>query len=227
MRALVTGAEQGLGATVAQQLSFRKIDVTRLSRHAVLEGKDQIDAELDAYLATGHLDECGIIINNFGINHLSWIGETPEADEAIYRVNVMGPYWVINWFVAHGYRNMRVVNVASQTYRVAQRTTSLYCASKAALVQLTKVMARELAPSGWIINAIAPGKITDTTMAEMTDAQVLTLRGWDKETADGYAHSLIPMERFTTCGEVTEAILKLLGMPAYVNGTVLDMTGGV
>lgn len=167
------------------------------------------------------------VVNNFGINHLSWIGTTGEEDEMIYRCNVMGPYWVINWLVFNENPPARVVNIASATHRVPQRTTSLYCASKAALVQMTKVMARELAPKGWVINALAPGKIEDTEMSALTDQQVCELRGWSKEQADSYALSNVPMERFTNRVEVTNAVFKLLEMPDYVNGVCLDVMGGV
>jgi len=88
-------------------------------------------------------------------------------------------------------------------------------------------MARELAPSGWIINGLAPGKIEDTRMAELTDGQVMDLRGWSKEQADDYALSLIPMKRFTNKAEVVRVITWLLSAPAYVNGAIIDMTGGV
>jgi len=167
------------------------------------------------------------VVNNFGTNHLSWIGTTEEDDEDIMRWNVMGPYWVINYLVGNGNKPARVVNIASATHRVPQRTTSLYCASKAALVQMTKVMARELAPSGWIINALAPGKIEDTEMSQLTDQQVCELRGWSKEQADSYALSNVPMGRFTNRLEVTNAVFKLLEMPDYVNGICLDVMGGV
>jgi 3-oxoacyl-[acyl-carrier protein] reductase len=173
------------------------------------------------------MDYPDLLVNNYGINHLSWIGTTVEQDEDILRVNVLAPYWIVNWFVGLEGRPMRVINIASQTYRVAQRTTTLYCASKAALVHMTRVMARELAPKGWIINAIAPGKIEDTEMATLTDMQVNELRGWSTAHADKYALSQIPMDRFTDRNEVTDAVMHLIKMPPYVNGTVLDMTGGV
>jgi NAD(P)-dependent dehydrogenase (short-subunit alcohol dehydrogenase family) len=64
-------------------------------------------------------------------------------------------------------------------------------------------------------------------MTRRTDQQVLDLRDWQPEEADAYARSLIPMERFTSTDEVVDAILMMLeDMPAYINGTVIDMTGG-
>ena len=109
---------------------------------------------------------------------------------------------------------------------VAQTHTAVYCASKAALVQLSRTMARELAPKGWVINCLAPGKIEDTRMAAITDRQVRDLRGWSETDANEYALRNVPMRRFTNCEEVIEAMLKVLALPAYINGTCIDMTGG-
>jgi 3-oxoacyl-[acyl-carrier protein] reductase len=221
--AIVSGAEQGLGQTLALHLLHAGYDVRNLPGEVCREGKWAIEHHLDGLNI--HINDLKVVINNFGINHLSWIGETPEEDEAIVNVNVMAPYWVINHLVRRLYI-ARVINVASQTYRVPQRTTALYCASKAALVQLTRVMARELAPKGWIINAIAPGKIMGTEMQQLTDEQVLTLRGWTEKEAERYAEGLVPAGRFTYRAEVATAIMDMLKLPDYVNGTVIDMTGG-
>jgi NAD(P)-dependent dehydrogenase (short-subunit alcohol dehydrogenase family) len=168
-----------------------------------------------------------VVINNYGINHLSWIGTTPAEDQQILDINVMVPYWVIDKLAqTQKEHQTHVINIASQTARVPQRCTALYCASKAAIVQMTKVMAREMAPH-WQVNSVSPGKIIGTPMTELTDSQVLELRGWDAEMADAYAESLIPMARFTDSIEVANAIMRLLDMPNYVTGINLEVMGGV
>lgn len=166
------------------------------------------------------------VINCHGRNQLDRIGETALGHLGVLEENVMPLYWVVDALVAHGLGPCRVLSVASQTYRIAQTHTAVYCASKAALVQLSRTMARELAPAGWVINCLAPGKIADTRMAEITDAQVRRLRGWGEDEANQYALRNIPMRRFTNCAEVCEAMLKILALPAYINGTCIDMTGG-
>ncbi len=228
MRTLITGAEQGLGQVIAAILADER-------QHSILNMPGEIlrggPAFIEAFLRDdkSRLGEPFThVVNNFGINHLSWIGTTAPADEEILKVNVMGPYWVINTLVALDHPAARVLNIGSQTGRIPQRTTALYCASKAALVQMSKVMARELGPRGWIVNVLAPGKIADTKMSEMTDAQVCALRGWEPEEAESYALGLIPLRRFTTREEVALAAVALLcDMPDYVTGAVLDMAGGV
>lgn len=225
MKALITGGNTGLGKSVADKLSAIGFDVKILTTEKLKDAvslhciKSYIDSELGG-------DKFDIIINNFGINHLSWIGDTPQVDENILMANVMVAYWIINNQVDNG-AVARVVNVSSQTYRVAQRTTTLYCASKAAVVQMSKVMARELAPKGWVVNVFAPGKIEGTDMSTITDQQVIELRGWNKETSDAYASMLIPMGRFMDVNEASDIIMKIIEMPDYVNGAVIEAFGGL
>lgn len=231
MRVLITGSDGSLGSALA--LKYGAFAVC-LENRIMREGKIAIEQKIDSYLQWVNITH---VINNYGINQLSWIGDTPQDDQMVLTENVMPAYWVINHLVRayteksentkHKDYNCRVINVASATYRVPQRCTSLYCASKAAVVQMTKVMARELAPKGWVINAIAPGLIEDTKMAILTGEQVKDLRGWTQEEADNYAMKLVPMGRATKKEEVVEAIDKIFNLPDYINGTCIDMMGGV
>lgn len=229
MRVLITGAEQGLGYSIRQRLTevFGATDSTNLTGDFLRDASYSGDVEDRMAEGGGPYD---IVINNFGINHLSRIGETPERDGDILHLNVLVPYWIINGLARTQREHpTRVLNVASQTYRVAQRTTALYCASKAALVQLTKVVAREMAPH-WIVNAFAPGRIVGTEMDGLTQAQVRELRPDQfptQEAADDYARSMIPMRRFTDVHEMSEAAVKILQLPDYITGTVIEAMGGV
>lgn len=215
---LITGADGSLGSSLVKQADKLGWRVYAMPKRLVEK------ADIDAFVAD--LPKMDYLVLNHGINHLSWIGETHEADEAIMANNVMQPYWTLNALVKNGHV-CRAVFVTSQTYRVPQRTTALYCASKAALNHMMKVAARELAPKGWIINSVAPGKIEGTLMSDLTDKQVNDLRGWTQEQADGYAKSLIPMGRFTNKQEVTQVIFDTLNLPAYVNGTTVEIFGGL
>lgn len=220
--ALVTGANGSLGTAIVNRFKYSHNKVVGMPKG--LRRKEMIFDWLDERKMETPFST---VILNDGINHLSWIGETPAADEAIIDVNLMSAYWTLDWLVANNNAAANVIFITSQTYRVPQRTTSLYCASKAALTQLMKTAARELAPKGWVINAIAPGKIIDTEMSQLTDDQVLELRGWTIADADEYAKKLIPAGRYTYCGEVADAVQWLLGAPTYINGAVIEMMGAV
>lgn len=224
MRVLITGAEQGLGLEIYNQISdsYLGAEVINLTGDW-LRHTDQFD--IQERLSLEHPFD--VVINNFGINHLSPIGETPPQDCNILYLNAFIPYWIMNCLArTQGEHPTRVINIASQTYRVAQRHTALYCASKAALVQLSKVVAREMAPH-WQVNCVAPGRIVGTEMDRLTQAQILDQRGWKQEEADAYAKSLIPMQRFTDVEEVAELVLSVLSLPDYVTGTVIEAFGGV
>lgn len=220
MRALITGKDQGLARALANQLEARpeKYEVDILSPESI---------EMFSWKDEGVGGPYDVIINNWGINHLSHIGQTEAGDFKILEDNIWKPYIFINNLVRDSHPPAKVINVASQTYRIAQRTTALYCASKAALVQMTKVMARELGPKGWQINAYAPGKILDTEMTRKTDNQVKTLRGWDDDESDQYARNLIPVGRYMTLNEAAHNCLTILDFTDYVNGTVIEAMGGI
>lgn len=220
MTTLITGADGSLGSHLMGRIP------SAIGMSSGIKTKERIDLFFDD--RPDMAKKLDVLILNHGINHLSWIGDTPPEDEAIMLTNVMAPYWVLNKLVSMRKRKpMRVVFITSQTYRVPQRTTALYCASKAALEMMMRVAARELAPHGWVINAVAPGKIEDTMMSYLTDKQVMELRGWKREAMDEYAKALVPMGRFTTKAEVATAVLKLLELPDYINGTTINVTGGV
>lgn len=223
-RLLITGAEdpEGLGAHICD-LAPKYFEIYKISGDVIRMGKSAIDAEVEAIVSQVDITH---VINNFGINHLSLIGQTPEDDEDILRCNVLGPYWMVNALRALDQWDVKCLNIASQTYRIPQTATSLYCASKAALVHMTKVMARELSTYGWQVNALAPGKIAGTAMTILTDEQVLTLRDWKAEYADEYSLRNIPMGRFATRYEMAKIAWHVLGLPRYITGEVIGATGG-
>jgi 3-oxoacyl-[acyl-carrier protein] reductase len=220
--AVVTGDRQGLGKAIRDILVINGYDAPE---YGVRMNTDHI-VDFFHQLSKSY-SKVDVLVNNFGINHLNWIGNMGADDLDVLIVNEYFPMMVVDQLVKRNLGPCRILNISSQTYRVAQRCTTAYCASKAAINQMTRVMARELAPRGFIVNALAPGKMVDTRMAELTDKQVLDLRGWNKEEADRYALSMIPMGRFTSTEEVALAAVKVLSLPPYINGSIIDMTGGV
>jgi 3-oxoacyl-[acyl-carrier protein] reductase len=215
-RTLLYGAQTSLGHAYVQ---LNHGDVVGISA----EGLNELRSAISEIEKKGPFNR---LLCVDGINHLSHIGLTPDEDSDILKRNVFLPYMLVNELVQRKFKPMNCVFISSQTHRVAQRKTALYCASKAAMTHLVRVMARELASEGWFIKGLAPGKIVNTKMAQLTDAQVLQLRGWNQEQADDYALTQIPMGRFTDVNEVCQAIDWLFDAPGYVNGTTVDMTGG-
>lgn len=225
MNILLIGGETSLGKAFLKEAEERQHNVSLIPMERLTTGADI--ALATRYTLRGRIG-FDWIVNCHGRNQLHRIGETPRLHSVSNMLfdNVMPIYWVIDELVRLGTPGSRVLSIASQTYRIPQTNTAIYCASKAALVMLMKVMARELADRGWILNCLAPGKIEDTRMAELTDAQVRELRGWTEEEATAYALRNVPARRFTNTDEVVEAMFSIYHLPAYVNGSVIDMTGG-
>ena len=118
--------------------------------------------------------------------------------------------------VANGVKGV-FVNVSSQASKIALANHTAYCTSKAALNQLTQMMALELAPHGIRTNAIAPTVV----LTEMGR------RAWGDERKAAPMLARIPMGRFLQVDEVVGAILFLASDSAsMINGTLMPIDGG-
>jgi len=219
MKVLITGANGSLGKELVRQAEAAGHTVCSVSK---------VDTEHGIGDSIADFPRCNAIINNHGFNFLQPIGARHyEEAQRIIDANVLVPYYAVSEAFRAGWTNVRVLNISSITHRVPQRCSAVYCASKAALVQMTRVQARELAPKGWVVNALCPGKIEDTEMSRLTDQQVLELRGGTAEEWEQYALKQIPMGRFTTCAEVADMAFHILEAPSYLNGAIIDFTGGM
>jgi 3-oxoacyl-[acyl-carrier protein] reductase len=109
----------------------------------------------------------------------------------------------------------RVVNIASMAAKDGNPKLAAYSATKAAVIALTKSAGKELATTGVLVNAIAPGVI-NTPMNSKTAPDVLE-----------YITSLIPMKRAGTAEEVAELIAWLSSdKVSFSTGAVYDISGG-
>lgn len=220
-KVMITGATGSLGEMLCQVFSLNGFGVFKAPQAKEL-------GQVITWLDTCGDPQIDMFVNNHGTNHLNWIGQLEPEDYSVLDVNLKIPLFWVDQLIKKKFftDNPRILNICSQTYRVPQRCTAAYCASKAGLAHLTKVMARELAGKGFVVNALAPGKIEDTKMSAITDEQVNKLRGWEVAKADTYAKSNIPMGRYTSREEVALAAISILHLPPYINGAVIDMTGG-
>jgi NAD(P)-dependent dehydrogenase (short-subunit alcohol dehydrogenase family) len=164
------------------------------------------------------------LIYSAGINLLEWSQKIdPETMLEMYHVNVVGLFNVLNLVPSV----KRVVVVGSDAAWREMRTSAMYCASKAALHQAVRVIARERASDDFAINVVAPGMTEPTAMQEYIDLTVPLIRGWDPKQAKEYEESQIPMKRRATVDEVASVILAVLLMPTnYLNGAIIPVNGG-
>ncbi len=231
-RILVTGATKGIGRATARLLAARGAEVIAFGRDAAelaslaaetgcrCVGVDLADpARLrEAVAGVLPVDD---LVNNAGVVHLAPFVETTVDDfDHTLAVNTRAPLIlaqeVVRDLLARGARGA-VVNVSSIAARVGTPGHAAYCASKAALDAITRVMARELEPAGIRVNSVNP-VITLTAMGT---------QAWSDPAKSAPMFERIPMRRFVEPDEVAQVIAFLLGPEAaMVHGSCIDVDGG-
>ena len=183
--ALVTGASRGIGRAIALRLaadgayvgvhygrSKREADETiRMIEdqggNAVAVGANlAVIAEIEAmYERLGvRFDNIDILVNNAAtLLSLTIDNTTPEDFDKIVNTNLRGTYFVTKYAMARMGKGGRIINVASNSTRVAYPEVSVYGLTKAAIQNLTLSLAQQLGPRGITVNTLIPG-IIDTDM---------------------------------------------------------------
>jgi len=216
--ALVTGGASGLGAASAARLRADGVNVTTLDLHGADVCADVTDEQALRDLA-GELGPVDILVNSAGIvgPNKPLLETDPAEWRGVFEVNVLGTVNTIRVFApgmcARGWG--RVVNFASMAGKDGNPKLSIYSASKAAVIGLTKSVGKELATSGVLVNAIAPAVIA-TPMNENTAPDVLS-----------HLAGLIPMRRIGRPEEVAELVAFLASdRVSFSTGAVYDISGG-
>ena len=138
-----------------------------------------------------------------------------EEFESVLRVNLTGTFNVTQKAVAVLRNGGRVINLSSVSGQMGLFGQANYSSSKAAIMALTKVSARELARNQITVNAVAPGFI-DVGMT----------KGMSDEAAQNFIKQ-IPLGRLGQASEIVNAILFLTSpMASYITGHVLNVNGG-
>lgn len=170
----------------------------------------------EVFAEIGNVD---VLVNNAGIcdyNPINWV--SAETFRRVMDVNVTGMFLCCKAALSSmlSRQSGAIVNVSSMWGRVGASCEAAYSASKAAVLGLTKALAKELGPSGIRVNAVAPGVI-QTDMCKNVAPEILEeLR---QET---------PIMKLGRPEDVADAIFYLASdAAAFVTGTVLDVGGGL
>lgn len=217
--ALVTGGARGLGATTAERLRAEGIRATTLDITGDVDVVvDLTDEKAFAEMAAG-IGPVDILVNSAGIvgPGVPLVETRSEDWRTLFEVNVLGTVATMRAFVPgmveRGWG--RVVNFASMAGKDGNPNLSIYSASKAAVIALTKSSGKELATTGVLVNAIAPAVIA-TPMNDTTAPDVLA-----------HITSLIPMKRVGRAEEVAELVAWLSSdKVSFSTGAVYDISGG-
>ena len=208
-------AEQLADAHQALHLKHPDADVTLVTTDVADES--QVKALFQQLLADHQ--RLDLLVNCAGIMQESPLAMTRADDlQQIFEINVFGSYYCCQYAARLMARNQQgvIINLASAVGEQGAAGQSAYAASKSALSGLTRSLARELAPLGIRVNAVAPGLI-DT---EMTAA-------YEGERKDSVVKR-IPLGRSGEAAEVAALIAFLASDKAsYITGQVVNITGGL
>ena len=240
MIALVTGSSRGIGRAIALQLArdgytvavhyHTGEDAARTpcdeirtnGGKAAAFGCDIADGEAvsamidDIRRRFGSVD---ILVNNAGIAQQKLFTDiTPDEWRRMMAVHIDGAYHTCRAVLPDMIRNHRgcIVNVSSMWGQVGASCEVHYSTAKAALIGMTKALAKEVGPAGIRVNCVAPGVIATDMMA-----------GFDEETISALADET-PLGRIGTAEDVAKAVSFLVSSDAsFITGQILAPNGGM
>lgn len=238
--AIVTGAAQGAGRTMALALADAGCKVAALdidvegarqvARSIAERGGTAWGHRLDvgdaaacaeaAELSRTELGPAAILVNNAGVFLRGGL-EDPgfvERWTRTQRVNVEGSLHMARAYLPQLRQTRgRIVNLGSVGSFVAARSAAAYVSSKGAVLQLTRALAAELGPEGIRVNGIAPGRM----VTQMTDSYR------DDPVGKAAYFARTPLGRYAETEDLVGPLLFLASpMSAYVTGVMLPVDGG-
>ncbi len=160
-----------------------------------------------------------VLVNNSGIRRDSVVGMMSVEDwEDVIHTNLTGTYHMSKFAVQQLMRRRygRIVNIISPIGRFGFAGQANYAASKAGQEAFTRSLSKEVASRNITVNCVSPGFIDTDFIADLPEDQKKKYL------------SQVPMKRFGTVDEVARAVLFLADRDsAYINGSVLEITGGL
>lgn len=236
---LVTGASRGIGAAIARRFATARMNVVihylqsheaanETARHCMQEGANvlTVTADLRSPEQIGRMREKlethgltpDIIVNNAGISHYGLLSDTTESQwDELMGINLKGTFLVTREFMGPMVTNKygRIINVSSIWGISGASCEVAYSTAKGGINAFTKALAKELAPSGVTVNAVAPGAV-DTMMMAGFGAE-------DKAAIE----SDIPAGRFAQPDEIA-SLVYFLALPesGYITGQIISPNGG-
>ncbi|GGG80328.1 elongation factor P 5-aminopentanone reductase [Paenibacillus radicis (ex Gao et al. 2016)] len=236
---LVTGGSRGIGAAIAQRFAAEgaNIVIHYLESHeaanqtaracmrlganvmtitADLRSKEQLLRMRDKLEANGMLPD--ILVNNGGISHYGMLMDVTEQEwDDVMSVNLKGMFLCSQIFMSSMIANRygRIINVSSVWGMSGASCEVLYSTTKGGMNAFTKALAKELAPTGITVNAVAPGAV-DTMMMD----------GFDAEEKAALEQE-IPLGRFGQPDEIA-SLVYFLALPesSYITGQIISPNGG-
>jgi NAD(P)-dependent dehydrogenase (short-subunit alcohol dehydrogenase family) len=239
--ALITGGYRGIGLTVAETYAEAGANLAIVARSLLgcqaaaeklqnrygikttAKSMDVRDSKSVDRVVQEIADEFGridILVNCAGIpgSEKPVIRMTDEDLDEVMDVDFRGTFLVSRAVAQIMVRQKsgKIINVSSILGKISARNMSGYCASKAAVLQLTRVMALELMRDNVQVNAVCPGYF-------LTD---FNQNFFESETGKGLIKKMIPMNRVGQVDELKSLALYLATSPAFMTGSEICIDGG-
>ncbi len=238
MVAIVSGASKGIGKAISKKLIDNGISVALISRQdenglkEVADYATQKNVKAKYYLADvsnsskikeiytdiiKEFENVDILVNNAGISLYKLFNDCDEKDfDKIVGTNIKGVFnlsrLVSNDMIRS--KSGNIINISSIWGQSGSSMEVLYSMTKGAVNSFTKALAKELAPSGIRVNAVAPG-VVNTAMNDIFDDE-------DKKTL----MEEIPMGRFANSEEIADLVLFLSSeKSSYISGQIITIDG--
>jgi NAD(P)-dependent dehydrogenase (short-subunit alcohol dehydrogenase family) len=214
------GAEETLNLIKKERLDalIIKTDVSKTT-----EVQNMVYRTIEKY---GKID---ILVNNAGVVRVGSLDDYSEDDfDLLFKVNVKGMFLCCKYVVPHMKKQKSgvIVNLASIAAHVGQVNHSLYCASKAGSLAMTRALALDLAPYNIRVNSISPGA-TDTPMLRSDVAKQARQRNMDPEDLKKEFEAQGVLGRWAKPEEVAKGILYLAcDDSSYMTGADILIDGG-
>ena len=234
-RVLITGGGQGIGRKMAEDFLSSGAEVIVWEKS--LKNMEQLHKDFSSSKLTtkevdvSSKDHCELsadsliepidfLINNAGIlRDRSFSKMTWEEYSSVIQTNLNGVFLVTKSLLPHFKQESsqkRIVNLSSIVALYGNFGQSNYVAAKAGVIGFTKVWARELGRKAFTVNAIAPGFIDTDILKDMPPKVIDQLI------------AKVPVGRIGRVGDISHTCLFLCSKEAsYINGAVLEVTGGV
>jgi len=232
---LITGGSRGIGRAMVELFSERGYSVAFTYKNSDASAKElsektgaiaiKADSSVESdvikavEIVRDKLGTIEILINNAAVSSFSLVTDISLDDwRSMFSVNVDGAFLYSKLALSDMIKNHfgRIINVSSMWGVVGSSCEVCYSATKAAIIGMTKALAKEVGPSSITVNCIAPGMI-DTDMNASLSAEDV------KSIADE-----TPLMRIGTPREVAEAALFLAGDgAAFITGQILGVNGGL
>ena len=225
MRALVTGAGSGIGAAVARRLADDGFDITVADLDPAEIAEElgatgiRLDVREEAEVAAA-MNGVDLLVNAAGIGSTTNAPDTPlSVWEDVFAVNARGTFLCCKHAIPGMQARGRgaIVNIASVAALVGFRNRAAYCASKGAVVALTRALAVDHVADNIRVNAVCPGTVDTPWVQRLVEHA--------GESLDAL-RARQPMGRLGTPEEIADAVVYL-ATAEFVTGTILTIDGGI